>query len=650
MLTSFPPFVLLVLVTMVLESNATVPHLCGDNCGPLFETYPHNDSCWREDTQSYFRFDLQPHYHFSDACFGENDPCAPFYFNGVYHVMWQSHTQYQHIPPWNKAPSGQFGDVGISFGHAVSTDLAHWTQLENALWPDEWFTSVSVYDGSTTIINGVPNIIVAGLTPNSTSVFCHARATPTNLSDPQLVNWKWDTEPLYCGNNTGLRPFDAPTTAWQTSVGQWMYQDGAGGVYVSDDGEKWRGANGSFPHGMVCDFFPLPRVCDGCGSSSASKLINNVNMKPTTATALSLSTLPTHVHEAANLYSLVKYTEGARDQAGNVTVIADGGATVMSAATMGMALRCDHGTYGFPKSFHDPVKNRRLQYGWIQGPGFIGEGDAIWQGMTLKSNHQSLLREVTYDPRFGSLNFFPVEEMALLRGDVMGKITTPTAIPANGVLPLVASQANQSEVRVSFAIPSTPVTFGVRVMTVPDVCKRTPCPARTWSSGGVAFVVAFVPPTPTSNVTDRARVGARARARDRDSERDVGDDGVGDGIIGDVSAYNATVGILDDASRAPGSASRGPLPLLTTEKQIDITIYVDQTVVEVFYAGGRYNIVDHVQPSLFFGNVSNNTLQGVEIIAIGEGVTVLNATVWSMKDAYNNVNTHDRPNRKPDFK
>ena len=46
-------------------------------------------------------------------------------------MMWQSHTQYIHVPSWNKMPAGQFGDTGISFGHAVSTDLAHWTQVRH---------------------------------------------------------------------------------------------------------------------------------------------------------------------------------------------------------------------------------------------------------------------------------------------------------------------------------------------------------------------------------------------------------------------------------------------------------------------------------------------------------------------------------------
>ena len=60
-------------------ASATPAHLCGDKCGPLLASLPHNDSCWRADTASFFSFDLQPHFHFSDACFGENDPSSPFY-------------------------------------------------------------------------------------------------------------------------------------------------------------------------------------------------------------------------------------------------------------------------------------------------------------------------------------------------------------------------------------------------------------------------------------------------------------------------------------------------------------------------------------------------------------------------------------------
>lgn len=313
---------------------------------------------------------------------------------------------------------------------------------------------MSVYDGSATVINGVPVIIVAGLTPNSTSKFCHARATPADLTDPNLVDWIWDTEPLYCGNTTaGLKPFDAPTSAWQTSLGQWQYQDGLGGVYVSDDGAQWRHAvGGNFLHGMVCDFFPLPRVCDDCavdshGASAASPMQQK----------------PTHVHEAANVYSFVMLTEAGRDEAGNVTIVEDGGASIIPASSLGVAPYCAHGSFGFPKSFYDPVKKRRLQYGWVQGSGFQGEEDATFYGLSLKNNVQSLIREVTYDPRFGMLNFFPVAELALLRKPPVAQISTPTAVPPNGIMPLT-SGLNQSEIRVTFAVPTQHVVFGVRIM------------------------------------------------------------------------------------------------------------------------------------------------------------------------------------------
>ena len=40
--------------------------------------------------------------------------------------MWQSHTQYEHIPPWNcrTCPGAQFGDTGISFGSVYSASSA----------------------------------------------------------------------------------------------------------------------------------------------------------------------------------------------------------------------------------------------------------------------------------------------------------------------------------------------------------------------------------------------------------------------------------------------------------------------------------------------------------------------------------------------
>ena len=424
----------------------------------------------------------------------------------------------------------------------------------------------------------------AGLTPNSTSKFCHGRATPANLSDPFLVDWVWDPEPLYCGTPTnGIKPFDAPTSAWRTTLGQWMYQDGIGGVYVSDDGKVWRGAQGKFLGGMVTDFFPLPRTCDGCGSGTdpSAPLLS-----PAPATSIA-SGGPTHVHEAANMYSLVVLTPGTKkDEAGNLTVVTDGGATVANASGLGLVPRCDHGTYGFPKTFWDPVKGRRLQYGWVMGGKFEGEEDGTLLGvdgrnLTRKANHQSLLREVTYDPRLGMLYFTPVEELRQLRGSILAQVATPTTIPAalgpravGGVLPLPVPPlwANQSEVRVVFAVPTKAAVFGVRVLAKLDDCVHPPCKPvpRDMLSPGMSFSVAFTPAP--------VRPGAAQGS---------GDDGAMGGAAA-TTAWNITVGEgVDRSTHMPAGHGTGSMPMLSTDTQIEIVLYVDQVVVEAYFAGGR---------------------------------------------------------------
>ena len=587
-------------------------------------------------------------------------------------------------------------------------------QVSNAVFPDEWFTSVSVYDGSTTVINGTPSIIAAGLTPNTSSVFCHARATPTNLSDPALEDWAWDPVPVVCGSRTnGLTPFDAPTSAWQTTLGQWQYQDGRGNVFVSDDGKMWRGATGKkYPGGTVCDFFPLPRTCAGCDGSDSS------NTRSTNRTQ------PTHVHEAANRYSLVVLIEGGRDDAGSLTAVPDGGASVASAASMGLVPNCDHGNFGYPKSFHDPVKNRRLQYGWVQGAGLGGEEDAKLGPYSLKNNHQSLLREVTYDPRLGMLQFFPVEETNLLRGGVLSAITTPTPVPPSGVLslPTPATVANQSEVRVSFAVPTAAVTFGISVMTsaagqgMEFTVNFVPAPAgvAAWMVGvghsgsaavgvGPSSVPSATPGYGLHNgsdcnggdiphmdirlpkrTTDIAGLATCAAVCNNHSacgafvfvSGDAGNPTPGGprcafkavgSCQGAFRGPGCTCGIKDGTCGAPPPPPPGPgppgppgppppaprpppaplhqIPMLSTDKTVDIVLYVDHTVVEAYFMGGRYALTQHVPADLLLP-LANNTLQGAAIVATGAGAVVLNATIWRMNSIWDDVPTHGRPWRK----
>jgi hypothetical protein len=75
---------------------------------------------------------------------------GPFYYKGYYHLFYQYN------------PNGAiWGD--ITWGHAVSKNLVHWLYLEDALKPDQWYDSLGVWSGSTTIgPDGIPFILYTG--------------------------------------------------------------------------------------------------------------------------------------------------------------------------------------------------------------------------------------------------------------------------------------------------------------------------------------------------------------------------------------------------------------------------------------------------------------------------------------------------------
>ncbi|MGO4585731.1 GH32 C-terminal domain-containing protein [Arthrobacter sp. 2RAF6] len=217
----------------------------------------------------------RPQFHYSPARNWMNDPNGLVYYNGQYHLFYQYN------------PSGTtWGNM--SWGHAVSTDLIHWSELPVAIPQDD---ADMIFSGS--VVVDTNNTTGLGTTGNPAMVAIYTAANKTSGNQSQALAYSTDggqTFTKYSGNpvlDIGSNNFRDPKVFWYAPGNEWLMTAALSDqqkvtFYSSPDLKQWTHLSDFGPAGATggpweCpDLFPLPDPSD----PTKQKWVLIVNLNP----------------------------------------------------------------------------------------------------------------------------------------------------------------------------------------------------------------------------------------------------------------------------------------------------------------------------------------------------------------------------------
>lgn len=192
-----------------------------------------------------YKNDVQrPQYHLIPPGKWMNEPHAPMYFDGYYHIFHQANP---HAPIFNN----------LQWGHLISSDMVHWKDMplaleteDNQLDPDGCWSGSALVDK-----DGIPRIFYTagnyGKFPNQSV------ALATAVIEPDRKLKKWEKYPISIVEQTEgwLGEFRDPFV-WLEDDTYWMLvgtgdADNGGGnaiLYSSEDMVNWQS------HGFVLEY------------------------------------------------------------------------------------------------------------------------------------------------------------------------------------------------------------------------------------------------------------------------------------------------------------------------------------------------------------------------------------------------------------
>nr|WP_270889189.1 glycoside hydrolase family 32 protein [Pedococcus sp. 5OH_020] len=216
----------------------------------------------------------RPQFHYTPAKNWMNDPNGLVFYEGEYHLF------YQYNPSGN-----QWGNM--SWGHAVSPDLVHWTQLPVAIPQDD---QSMVFSGSAVVDKD--NTSGFGTKEHPAMVAVYTRLDKATGIQAQALAYSTDrgrTFTKYADNpvlDIGSRDFRDPKVFWYEPGHEWIMSVALSAerkvrFYRSSNLKKWEHLSDFGPAGATggvweCpDLFPLP--VDGDSKKTKWVLLVNIN-------------------------------------------------------------------------------------------------------------------------------------------------------------------------------------------------------------------------------------------------------------------------------------------------------------------------------------------------------------------------------------
>ncbi|XAR70429.1 Beta-fructofuranosidase [Bertholletia excelsa] len=331
---------------------------------------------------------------------------GPLYYKEWYHLFYQYN------------PGGATWGSPIVWGHAISKDLIHWRHLPVAMSADKWYDKNGVWTGSATILpDGSIVMLYTGSTNETVQVL---------LGNPVLVP----------PPGIDKHDFRDPTTAWLTTEGKWriiigskLNRSGISLVYDTKD-FKYFELRGEWLHevsgtGMweCVDFFPVSESEEiGLDTSAMGSGVKHV-------------VKASFDDDRNDYYSIGTYDDQVAKWVPDNPRM-----------DVGLGLRFDYGKFYASKTFYDPIRKRRVIWGWV--PELDSVSTDVQRGW---ASLQSIPRTVSLDRKTGkNLLLWPVPEIEKLR--LKSWEYKDVWVDSGSVVPLQVGGSSQLDIVAEFEI------------------------------------------------------------------------------------------------------------------------------------------------------------------------------------------------------